>query len=514
MDILNDHILSLTVLAPVLGALFIALLPVRSRALARWAASVSSGVSFLLASVIFVLIDKSGEFDFQELMSWIPGLGISYHVGVDGASAALLLMSAVVLAAVLFASFRDEMAEYKFFYSMILLSAGGAMGFFTSMNLYLMIFFYALAVFPIFMLIGMSGRNKGLLSSVKFLLFMASSVSLLFIGAAAISAVGGSSEILDIYSHRFSAHEQLFFFIIFAAGFGIATPLILLHSWVSDSVEDGPIASGILICAIVVKMGAYGFFRLVLPAFPAAALHYNTPMLVIAASGVIGGFLIAIAQKEFKRLIAFSTVAYMGIALIGLFSANSMSVTGSIAHMVNHGLTVAVIFAVLSVFCARGCEANLPGIGSMSYRLPVLSALLVFSLIAYAGAPFLNMFPGEFLIFLGAFQNSTCFAIIGMLGLAMAAALMIWTVARSVCAKISNEELGTISPVRVGEIAALIIMSSAIVLSGLFPGFIISRVAGSAGAFVKLANRVEMIVPASELGDSTEEDIPDIFRRE
>lgn len=124
------------------------------------------------------------------------------------------------------------------------------------------------------------------------------------------------------------------------------------------------------------------------------------------------------------------------------------------------------------------------------------------------------MFPGEFLIFLGSFQSSTCFAIIGMLGLAMASALMIWTVSRSVRAKVSNEELGTISPVRVGEIAALIIMSSAIVLSGLFPGFIISRVAGSAGAFVKLANRVEMIVPASELGDSTEEDIPDIFRRE
>ncbi len=201
-------------------------------------------------------------------------------------------------------------------------------------------------------------------------------------------------------------------------------------------------------------------------------------MLVILIRGVMGalGFFIAIAQKEIKRLIAFSTVAYMGIALIGILAANSMSVTGSIAHMVNHGVAVSAIFAVLSVFCARGCEMDFRCVWRMSCRMPVLSALLVFSLIAYAGAPFLNMFPGEFLIFLGAFQNSTCFAIIGMLGLAMAAALMIWTVARSVCAKISNEELGTISPVRAGEIAALIIMSSAILLlSGLFPDFIISK---------------------------------------
>ncbi|HQH79920.1 MAG TPA: proton-conducting transporter membrane subunit, partial [bacterium] len=391
MDILNDHILSLTVLAPILGAALIALLPIRSRALARWLASVFSGVSFLLASVIFTLIDKSGEFDFQELMSWIPGLGISYHVGADGASAALLLTSSVVLAATLFASFREEIAEYKFFYSMILLSAAGAMGFFISMNLYLMILFYALAIFPVFMLIGMGSRKKGARAAVKFVLFMSSSVSLLFVGTAAVSAIGGSSEILDIYSHRFSAHEQLFFFMIFAAGFGIAVPLILLHSWLSDSVEEGPIAAGILICAIVVKMGAYGFFRLVLPAFPAATLHYNTPILVIAASGVVGGFFIAIAQKEIKRLIAFSTVAYMGVALIGLFAANRMSVTGSILHMVNHGFAVSAIFALLSVFCARGSDTDLHCLCRMSCRMPVLSVLLVFSFVAYVGVPFLNM---------------------------------------------------------------------------------------------------------------------------
>ncbi|HVC06943.1 MAG TPA: NADH-quinone oxidoreductase subunit M [Solirubrobacterales bacterium] len=364
-------------------------------------------------------------------VSWIPGLGVSYSLGVDGLNVFLILLTAVLwTGATAFAAFRQQQRPQLFFFLM-LLGETATMGSFLAQDLLLFVLFFDLMLVPFYFLFGVWGtdREDGVTASaatLKMIIYTLIGSLLMLVGAIAtaiLSAHGGhiTFSIEALAKHPLSHASQRWIFWFFAAAFLVKMPAFLLHGWMPDAYRAAPLPALIVFSGVLAKVGAYGFLRIVLPLFPAATVQFQEVVLVIALASILYGSVMAFSQTNLRLIAGYSSVAQLGFITAGIFALRADGADGAILQMVNHGLVIAPIFVIVAILVERTGTEDLRKMGGMALRAPVLAALFLIVTLATLAMPGSANFIGEFYILNGLFQSKIVFAFVAISGVALSA---------------------------------------------------------------------------------------------
>lgn len=505
MAFLQSHLLTSLIFLPLAGMVAVLCLPPRWKAEIRLVSLFVSLGSLALAIIAFLRVQGTGEFEIVELSPWIPSLGIGYHLGVDGASVLLLVLTSLLVPISILASWREIDTRVKLFHALLLLLETGMLGVFAALDVFLFYVFWEVVLIPMTFLIGIWGSGERVRVAIKFLLFTMTGSVLMLVAIIYAAKATGTFDLLAWYAHRFTIQEQLWLFAGLGLAFAVKVPVIGLHTWLPDAHTEAPTAGSVILAGVLLKMGTYGFFRFAMPLFPlavAASLHL---ILVLAVAGIVLGALLAMVQPDLKRLVAYSSVSHMGFVILGLAALEPGAAAGAVLQMVNHGLTTGALFLIVGMLYGRRHTRMIADYGGTARALPLLAAAFIFMGLSSIGLPGLNNFAGEFLILLGAFQTRTVFAAVSILGVVLGAVYVLWAVARVFFGPLKHEEERKLPDLSVREVVVLLPLAALIVLIGVWPQSLLTKAHRSAAAFVSLSKRVEMIIPAkSESSESSE----------
>lgn len=424
-----NQILLLTILVflPLVGAALLLSLQGRER-LARIIAVILALTETVLAcstlwyqGVTPVAVAPQGFFLFEDF-PWIKQLGIRFTLGMDGISLLLVVLTALVTVIAMLVSWRSINERVALHYALILAMESGIMGVFLSLDLFLFYLFWELMLIPMFFLIGIWGHDRNIYSALKFFLFTLFGSLLMLLAIIGIYLIHGAES--GIYSFSlaalsgtsFSASTGLWLYAAFLLAFAVKFPIVPLHTWLPDAHTDAPTAGSVILAGLLLKTGAYGLIRFGYPLFPEAARSVTPLLIVLAVGGIIYASWIAFAQKDMKRLVAYSSVGHMGFVALGIAVWTPVALSGAVLQMVNHGLTTTALFALVGMLDERAHTRRIEDYGGLWGKIPLFSAFFVLFAMASAGLPGLNNFVGEFLILTGSFKTSSLATVIAFIG--------------------------------------------------------------------------------------------------
>jgi NADH-quinone oxidoreductase subunit M len=489
-----NGLLSLLIFLPVVGTLVVLFVPREKPAVIRWVTTLFAGAEFLLSVPLwtFAGFRKSGDFFFRETHDWIPSLGAKYSLGVDGIAALLILLTTLLSFISVYASFSAITKREKEYYAFLLLLETGMVGVFCALDFFLFYVFWEVMLVPMYFLIGIWGGPQKLYAAIKFFLYtLAGSVVMLLaiIALYFFNTSGflwwkglGNPATFDIVHFQTIASSippdlQLWLFWAFFLGFAIKVPMFPFHTWLPDAHVEAPTAGSVILAGVLLKMGTYGFLRFSLPLCPDAIasnarfLGLTTVGWVAALSivGIVYGSMVAMVQKDMKKLVAYSSVAHLGFVMLGLFALNNAGIQGGILQSINHGLSTGGLFLLVGIVYERTHTRMIADYGGLSGVMPVYAMLFMVILLASIGLPLLNGFVGEFTILTGAFLADWRWAAWASLGVILGAAYMLWLYQRVFFGELTNEKNKGLEDVNLREIltlAPLIVMCFWI---GLYP---------------------------------------------
>lgn len=431
MNFLGEHILTLLIALPIVGAAVVACMPYRRRLEIRIVSMSIAVVTLVLSIKLLASFAGSGDFEFQHSYPWIPALGISYRVGVDGVSVLMILLAAILTPLAIGGSWTEISRRVKEFHVLILVLEAGLIGTFAALDVFLFYVFWEVVLIPMYFIIGIWGSGNRIRSAIKFVIFTSLGSVIMLVGILYYShAAGGTFDLIAWLAHPLAPKVQLWLFAAFAFAFAVKIPIVPLHTWLPDAHTDAPTAGSILLAGVLLKMGAYGLYRFAMPLFPTAVAVAAPYVLVLAVVGIIYGGLVALVQTDIKRLIAYSSVAHMGFVVLGLFALEYNAVQGAAMQMFNHGITTGALFMMTGMLYGRTRSRAIADYGGGARPMPLLATAFIFLAIASAGLPGLSTFVGEFLILLGSFQTITYYALAATFGIIIAAAYLLWLVQR------------------------------------------------------------------------------------
>jgi NADH-quinone oxidoreductase subunit M len=474
-------ILSIIVFVPLAGAVFVALLDRERLANLRAAALFVSVLDFLLSLPLLYAVYPFVRFDFQERYAWIPSLGIHYHVGVDGVSAVLIVLTTLLTAVSILASFGIQHRVKEFMCLMLALETG-ILGVFVSMDLFLFYIFWEAMLIPMAFLIGVWGAGNRIYAAVKFIIYTMVGSLLMLIGILVVyfmhkSAAGFySMDLLDLERLVIPLRAQMWLFFAFFLAFAIKVPMFPFHTWLPDAHTEAPTAGSVILAGVLLKMGTYGFYRLALPLFPEASKEYLPLIVALSIVGIIYGALVALPQKDAKRLVAYSSVSHLGFAMLGLYMLNQQGIVGSVLYWVNHGLSTGALFLLVGVLYDRRHTRMIEDFGGLAWVMPSFAAVFLISLFSSIGLPGLNGFVGEFLVVLGAFLRSKLWAALAATGIVLGAIYMLWMYQRVMQGPITHEENKALLDMNRREWSALLPLVLLMFAIGLYPKPLIDRI--------------------------------------
>jgi NADH-quinone oxidoreductase subunit M len=492
-------ILSLIIFLPILGALGIAFLPSSRPSLIRIAALGVSLVTFALSlGMLLGIRGQSGEFAFSEQLSWIPSFGITYHLGVDGLSGALVVLTTLLSWICILASFGPIQTRVKEYFISFLILETGMLGVFLSLDLFLFYIFWEIVLVPMYLIIGIWGGADRIYATIKFVLYtlVGSLLMLVAILATAFShqAVTGSwTGAFDLLALRGTIADptlQILGFAAFALAFAIKVPMFPFHTWLPDAHVQAPTAGSVILAGVLLKLGGYGFIRFAIPLFPDGAHLFAPLMIVLSVIAIIYGALVAIVQTDLKKLIAYSSVSHMGFVTLGIFTFNQQGVDGAILQMLNHGLITSGLFLLVGIGYERTHDREIAKMGGWAVRTPVYAALFGFFLFASVGLPGLSGFAGEFLVLLGAFIANPMVAGASTFVMILAAVYLLYMYQRVFTGPLSPflKGLGShLTDVTPTEILTLAPLAAMIVVFGVMPTILTSSFAQSVQTFLMSA---------------------------
>jgi len=470
--------LSLFILIPVIGAMIVGILP--ANLISRQVRSVALIIAIaIFAFTIKLAIDfdlTDPNFQFSEYLSWIPQLGLSYSLGVDGLSLPLMGLNAI-LTIIAIASTRPELERPRLYYSMILLVNAGIAGAFIAQNLLLFVLFYELELIPLYLLIAIWGSEKRGYAATKFLIYTALSGILILAGFLGITWLSGSTnfDYNAINTQTLSQTTKLILLSVLLIGFGIKIPLVPLHTWLPDAYVESSAPVTILLGGILAKLGAYGLIRFGLQLFPETWQLIAPGLSIIGVFSVMYGALTAIAQQDIKRMVAYSSIGHMGYIMVAAAAGTSISLIGAISQMFAHGLILAILFHLVGVVEAKAGTRDLQilnGLMNPIRGLPLVSGLLIMSGMASAGIPGLVGFVAEFLVFQGTFPVFPIQSLLCIIASGLTAVYFVILLNRTCFGKLNNE-LAYYPKVQFSEQAPALILAVLIFFLGVQPSWLL-----------------------------------------
>jgi NADH-quinone oxidoreductase subunit M len=453
----------------------------------KWTALVTSLVTFVFSLLLWVGFDSNqAGLQMVQKVDWLPSYGISYYVGIDGLSLLLVILTTFIMPLAILSSFRahifEERGRIKLYYLFMLLLEWAMIGVFVAQDLVIFYVFWEATLIPMYFLIGIWGAEQRVYAAVKFFLYtMAGSVlmllAILYVGNAAhtfsvpdiIAGVQNGSLVFP-FSGLFS--PQSFLFLGFLIAFAIKVPMWPFHSWLPDAHVQAPTAGSVILAGVMLKLGTYGIVRFCLPMFPQASVAWAPIIGVLAVIGIIYGAWVSYAQKDVKKLVAYSSISHLGFVVLGIFALNAQGIQGGVMQMVNHGISTGGLFLLVGMLYERRHTKAIDAYGGIWKALPLFGALSLIITLSSMGLPGLNGFVGEFTILLGAFGSNVLgffYALFASLGVIMAAIYLLYMFQKVYMGELDKEENKHLEPLHWTEIAVLVPIIIAIFLIGIQP---------------------------------------------
>jgi len=495
MTIAGIPILSLLIFFPLAGAALIFLLPSARVGAIRWTAFAISAITFLLSIPLWTSFDTARRgMQFEERVPWVTPLGISYHLGVDGISALLILMTTFLSAIAILSSFSAVTHRVKSYMATLLILETGMIGVFAALDLVLFYVFWEAVLIPMYLIIGVWGGPRRIYAAVKFILYTVAGsllmlVAILYLYTSYHAAFGEYTfDLVRLYDTPLAGSAQLWLFAAFALAFAIKVPMFPFHTWLPDAHVEAPTAGSVILAGVLLKMGTYGFVRFAMPLFPEATRVFAPWIIGLAVIGIIYGALVAMVQRDVKKLVAYSSVSHLGFVMLGLFALNTQGIQGSVLQMVNHGLSTGALFLAVGIIYERRHTREISEFGGLSEVLPWFAAFFLIICLSSLGLPGLNGFIGEFLILLGAFRMSPVIAAISATGVILAAVYLLWMYERVMFGPITNEKNRSLRDLTPREFWTLAPVIALILWIGVFPNPFLRRLDTSAAVLMERVN--------------------------
>ena len=483
-------ILSALILVPLLGAVIVTLLSNRRPEYVKLAAViVSVGTGAMSLWMLTKFDTHEAGFQFVSQHEWIRAWGISWHLGVDGISLFLVVLTGILFPLVIVGV--DPHHDEKRYLGWLLLLEAGVMGSFLSLDLFLFFIFFEIVLVPMYFLIGGWGYDKRIYAATKFFLYTMFGSAFMLVGIIATAVLAQRDlgyitfDLVKIAEEAtFATNTARWLFLSFAIAFAVKVPIFPLHTWLPDAHTQAPTGGSIILAGVLLKMGTYGFLRFGLYLFPAAAVWAKPVLLTLATIGIIYGAIAATMQTDLKRLVAYSSVAHLGFIVLGTFAITSQSLTGSVMQMINHGVSTGALFLLVGMIYERRHTrviAELKGIQSVA---PIFAAAFMVVMLSSVGVPGLNGFVGEFLILIGSFETARWWTIIAATGVILAALYLLWAYQRVFHGE-PDEANSSFKELTLREGALLLVFIGLIGFTGLFPKPMLSRIEPSVDKLVK-----------------------------
>ena len=496
MDLISENLITILILVPFLGALATLgyQLLLKQEPMLKWVALIVTIINFVLS--LFLVFDRGTAspdgFHFVERVPWIEAINTYYHVGVDGLSLWLVILTTFIMPISVLSAWRAVEKRPAAFYIFLLLLESAMIGVFVSLDLLVFYLFFEASLVPMFFLIGIWGGQNRIYAAVKFFIFtMLGSLLMLvaIIGLYYLHAQATGTGTFDylvlltslkVGSMAFSGTTATLLFLAFALAFSIKVPLFPFHTWLPDAHTEAPTAGSVILAAVLLKMGTYGLMRFNFTLFPEASREFAPLFIVLAIVGIIYGALVAMVQPDMKRLVAYSSVAHMGFVILGMFSFTEWGMQGAVYQMLNHGVSTGALFLLVGFIYERRHTRQISDFGGLANVMPIYATIFVITSMSSIGLPFLNGFVGEFLIMVGMWKSDILTVtssvnwnyIATMLagtGVIFAAVYLLWMVQRVFFGKVTNaknQSLSDLSWREIGLIAPLVFL---MVFMGVYP---------------------------------------------
>ena len=470
-------LLSIVIFLPLLGVIAIALLRGLGASAVKGIALVIGLLTFVISLGLYTGFNAdTATFQYVTQKSWIPGLGTSYHIGIDGISLWLGLLTTFLTPICILAAWNSVEKGLSGFMMSLLALETGMLGVFCSLDLFLFFVFWESMLIPMYFLIGIWGGERRIYATVKFVLYTMAGSALMLVGILALYFQNDNSFDLTTLSGPFE-HSNLLFLAFFIA-FAIKVPLFPFHTWLPDAHVEAPTAGSVILAGVLLKMGTYGIIRFCLPLFPDAADKYTPLIVTLAVIGIIYGALVAMVQPDLKKLVAYSSVSHLGFVVLGLFSKNPTGIQGSVLQMVNHGLSTGALFLLVGMIYERRHSRMIVDFGGLSKRMPIFAVIFMVVTLSSIGLPGLNGFVGEFMILLGSFVQgafSKVHVVFATAGVILAAVYMLWMFQRVMFGTLDKTNEG-LPDLNAREVIVLLPILLFIVWIGVYPKTFLSKI--------------------------------------
>jgi NADH-quinone oxidoreductase subunit M len=483
-------ILNIVTYIPLLGAVVLLFLPKQSGAAIRYTATFFAVVDFIASLYLWFNFNPHGTgaqlFQFRETYTWIPSLGVQYDFGIDGISLLLILLTTFMGIIALVSSYSAIDHRQKEYYILLLLLQTGMIGTFCALDFFLFYVFWEIMLVPMYFIIGIWGGPRKLYAAIKFFLYTLTGSVVMLLSILAlyffndggipflnIKGLGNAATFSVLQYHNIGylipPTLQFWIFVGFFLGFAIKVPMFPFHTWLPDAHVEAPTAGSIILAAVLLKMGTYGFVRFALPILPDATKQLIVPIVVLSIIGIIYGALVSLVQKDMKKLVAYSSVSHLGFVMLGMFALNPMGLKGSVLQMINHGISTGALFLLVGIIYERRHTRMIAEYGGLAKQMPVYATLFLIAALSSMGLPALNGFIGEFTILLGAANRSIVWASFAAVGIVLGAAYLLWLYQRVFWGPLDNPANKTLLDVNRRELGMLLALVVIMVWMGIKP---------------------------------------------
>ena len=510
-----SNVLSLTTFLPILGVLLLLFIPKDSKGVLRNVTLAVTVVTFLVSLLILNGFQTNAEFQFIENIPWIAAgpFVMRYNIGIDGISLWLVILTTFIMPIAVLSTYTAVEEKVKEYMICLLLLETGMLGAFISLDLFLFYIFWEVMLIPMYFMIGIWGGKNKIYAAVKFFIYtMVGSllmlVALVFLYFKGMQAGITDFGLLQFFSLKLDLATQIWLFLAFAFAFAIKVPMFPLHTWLPDAHTEAPTAGSVILAAVLLKMGTYGYVRFAIPLFPEAAHKFAPLIATLAVIGIIYAALVAMVQEDVKKLVAYSSVAHLGFVMLGVFAFNVEGISGGMLQMINHGISTGALFLIVGFIYERRHTRLITDFGGLSKQMPIFATIFMIVTFSSIGLPGTNGFVGEFLILLGAFEGQLrWWTVVATSGVILSAVYMLWVFQRVMFGELDNPQNQKLLDLNCREIAIMVPLLVMIFFMGLYPKPIIDKMDPAIQklvAQVRVSSVNAQVIPAANQMQITE----------